>query len=65
MVNNNITDCEKCIHNEICSIKNQVKQTMRDVNFQFGGTDSKNVGIFVLCLQFNGRTNLRRTAGFD
>ena len=65
MVNNNITDCKKCIHNEICSIKNQVKQTMRDVSFQFGGIDSKNVDISVRCLHFNGGTNLRRTVGFD
>lgn len=61
---NTSKDCKYCIHNKVCSIKDQAKEA-KDKAFEIFGDGNELLDISVKCTQFSEGLTVRRSAGFD
>lgn len=53
----NQTNCENCIHNKICSIKNKVKEAKGKASTEFSNYNEL-ISISIRCTEFNSCFNL-------
>ena len=59
MIDTSFTDCSNCIHSNVCSIKEQMKEASKKVVDEFGTASYKFVNVTISCQEFKREVKLR------